>query len=83
MQDNANYSYISAVRTPNGGTHYLKDAEARAAITAAEERIGENAQDIADIKDAIRGGTHFLGVTSTVLSDGGTSNTVTIDGANV
>lgn len=83
MQDNPNYSYISTARTPDGGTHYLKDAEARNAITAAEERIGENAQDIADIKEAIRGGTHFIGVTATELTDGCTTNPIVIDGVNV
>lgn len=32
VQDNSAYSYISTVITPDGTTHYLKDAEARAAV---------------------------------------------------
>lgn len=36
MQDNANYSYISTVITPDSNTHYIKDAEARSAITSLE-----------------------------------------------
>lgn len=36
MQDNANYSYISTVVTPDETTHYIKDAEARDAITGLE-----------------------------------------------
>lgn len=83
MEDNPNYSYISTARTPDGCTHYLKDGEARRAITAAEERIGENAQDIADIKEAIKGGTHFIGVTSSELTDGCTTNPIVIDGVSV
>ena len=82
MQDNTNYSYISTVRTPDNGTHYVKDAEARAAITAAEERIGDNEQDIADIKEAIVNGAHFIGVTSTAVTDQSTNATVTVDGVN-
>ena len=39
MQDNPNYSYIGTVKTPDGQTHYYKDAEARAAVTAIEERV--------------------------------------------
>lgn len=36
MQDNANYSYISTIITPDGNTHYIKDAEGRTAITNLE-----------------------------------------------
>ena len=39
MHDNPNYSYIGTVKTPDGGTHYVKDAEARTAITAIENRV--------------------------------------------
>lgn len=82
MTDNPNYSYIATVRTPDGGTHYLKDAEARSAVSAAELRIDENAQDIADIKAAIAGGTHFRGITTTALTDGTANRRVVIDGQN-
>ena len=57
-------AYVSKVTLPNGNTAYIKDALAR--------------QTIANIKEAIDGGTHFLGVTTTALTDGATTNPVTI-----
>jgi len=36
MQDNPQYSYISTVITPDNATHYIKDTEARDAITNLE-----------------------------------------------
>jgi hypothetical protein len=36
MQDNANYSYVDTVIDTSGTTHYIKDAEARTAITGLE-----------------------------------------------
>ena len=44
MQDNSNYSYISTVVTPDNSTHYIKDAEARNAITSLES----SKQDVID-----------------------------------
>lgn len=44
MQDNSNYSYISTVITPDNSTHYIKDAEARTAITSLET----SKQDVID-----------------------------------
>lgn len=44
MQDNSNYSYISTVITPDNSTHYIKDAEARTAITYLET----SKQDVID-----------------------------------
>ena len=56
MQDNPNYSYIGTVKTPDGGTHYVKDAEARTAITAIENRVDLAEEDIGTLKAAVKGG---------------------------
>ena len=78
MQDNPNYSYIGTVKTPDGQTHYYKDAEARAAITAIEGRVDLAEEDIESLKEAVKGGTHFLGKTTTQLTDRCTTGTITV-----
>ena len=65
----AETQYISKVTLPNNQTAYIKDALAR--------------QTIANIKEAIDGGTHFLGVTTTALTDGAATNPVEINGSQV
>ena len=60
---------ISQITAVNGTVYDLKDAQAR--------------QDIADIKDAISGGVVFIGETSTELTDGATTNPITINGSSV
>ena len=44
MQDNQNYSYVSTVIDSEGNTHYLRDSEARDAITGLET----SKQDVID-----------------------------------
>lgn len=51
---------------PSGSEYLLKDAQARA--------------DIEDLKAAVGGGVSFLGITTTVLTDGATSKRIVIDG---
>ncbi|MBO7667764.1 MAG: hypothetical protein J6T26_04810 [Firmicutes bacterium] len=60
---------ISSVTLPSGTTYNLKDAAARA--------------DIASIQQAIAGGLKFLGETTTALTDGATTNPITINGDSV
>ena len=60
--------YVSKI-IQSGETRYIKDALAR--------------QAIANIEAAIAGGTHFIGVTTTELTDGSTTNPVTISGQSV
>lgn len=60
--------YISKL-SMNGTAYTIKDAWSRAAID--------------DIEKAIAGGTHFLGVTTTTLADGATTNPVSIGGEDV
>lgn len=63
-----NKKYISKI-VKGGKTLHVKDAEAR--------------QDIADIKSSITGAMHWLGYTTTGLTDGATTNPVEIDGKSV
>lgn len=60
--------YLSKL-TIGGNQYDLKDAEAR--------------QDIIDIKSSITGAMHWLGYTTSELTDGSTINPVVIDGENV
>ena len=61
-------SDISKITLPSGSTYDLKDAQARS--------------DIADIQRAISGGIHFRGETTTALTDGATTNPITINGVS-
>jgi len=78
MQDNPNYSYIGTIKTPDGGTHYVKDAEARAAITSVENRVTVTETDVAALKESIKSGTHFLGKSTSPLTDRCTTNPIKI-----
>lgn len=60
---------ISKITLLNGTTYDLKDAKAR--------------DDIAAIQAAIAGGVTFMGQTTTALTDGATTTTITINSASV
>lgn len=60
---------ISKITLPSGQSYDLKDAAARA--------------DIEDIQRAISGGLKFIGETTTALTDGATTNPITINGESV
>lgn len=60
---------ISKITLLNGTTYDIKDAQAR--------------DDIEDIKGAIAGGVTFMGETSTALTDGATTNPITINSKSV
>lgn len=60
---------ISQITLPSGSTYNIKDATARA--------------DIASIQTSITGGIHYLGVTTSNISNGSTTNPVVIDSKNV
>lgn len=60
---------ISKIKLPSGTEYNLKDAKAR--------------EDIAAIQSSIASGVHFIGTTTTELTDGDTTNPITINGANV
>lgn len=60
---------ISKLTLLNGTTYDIKDAQARS--------------DIEDIKGAIAGGVTFMGETTTALTDGATTNPITINNKSV
>jgi hypothetical protein len=60
---------LSKIKLPSGTSYNLKDAQARA--------------DIETIKSSITGGMHYIGVTTTALTDGSTTNPITIDTKSV
>ena len=60
---------LSKITLPSGTTYNLKDAKAR--------------EDIESIRSAVSGGVSFLGVTTTELTDGATTNPITIAGSSV
>lgn len=60
---------ISKFTGLNGTTYNFKDAAAR--------------EDIEEIKHAMSGGVKFIGETTTVLTDGATTNPITINGESV
>lgn len=60
---------ISQITLPSGSTYYIKDATARA--------------DIQNILSSISGGIHYLGVTTSEISDGSTTNPIVIDSENI
>ena len=60
--------YLSKI-VKGGNTLWLKDADAR--------------QLISDIQSSITGAMHYIGITTTALTDGATTNPIVIDGNNV
>lgn len=60
---------VSKVTTTNGTTYFYKDREAREVIETLEAQIS--------------GGVHWIGVTTTVLTDGSTTNPITIGGSPI
>lgn len=60
---------ISVIKLPSGTSYNIKDAQARA--------------DIETIESAISGGMHYIGVTTTALTDGASTNPIMIDGQSI
>jgi len=75
---------IKELTLPSGNTYYLKDEDVRAWIgdgttSGAEKRLSDAESEIAKLQNA----THWLGITTTELSDGSTTNPITINGQSV
>lgn len=75
---------VKEVTLPSGNTYWLKDDEVRQWIgdgstSGAEKRLSDAETEIAKLANA----THWLGVTTTAISDGSTTNPITIGGASV
>lgn len=60
---------ISQITLPSGTTYNIKDAQARS--------------DIETIQSSLTGGMHYIGVTTTAITDGATTNPISIGGNNV
>lgn len=60
---------LSKIKLPSGTSYNLKDATARA--------------DIETLKSSISSGMHYIGETTTALTDGATTNPITIDSKQV
>lgn len=75
---------IKQITLPSGNTYYIKDDEVRIWIgdgvtSGAEKRLSDVEVEVAKLSNA----THWLGITSTALSDGATTNPITINGESV
>lgn len=72
------------ITLPSGNSYYLKDNEVRTWVgdgttSGAEKRITSLETEVAKLSNA----THWLGITTTALSDGSTTNPITINGESV
>lgn len=72
------------ITLPSGNSYYIEDNEVRQWIgtgstSGAEYRISELEDEVAKLSNA----THWLGVTTTAISDGSTTNPITIGGKSV
>lgn len=72
------------ITLPSGNSYYIEDNEVRAWIgdgttSGAEKRLSDAESEIAKLSNA----THWLGVTTTSLTDGSTTNPITINGQSV
>lgn len=75
---------IKSVALPTGNTYYFKDADVRTWIgtgssSGAEYRIS----NLETAVQALQNATHWLGITTTSLTDGSTTNPITINGDSV
>lgn len=59
---------ISQIKVPSGTVYDIKDAQAR--------------NDISNLQTTVTGAMHYIGITTTALTDGSTTATVSIDGTN-
>ena len=72
------------ITLPSGNSYYIEDNEVRQWIgtgstSGAEYRISELEDEVAKLSNA----THWLGITTTAISDGSTTNPITINGESV
>lgn len=75
---------VYEITLPSGNSYYIEDNEVRQWIgtgstSGAEYRISELETAISKLSNA----THWLGVTTTPLTDGATTNPITIGGSSV
>ena len=84
---NITWSLIPTTKTitlPSGNRYYVKDEEVRQWIgdgttSGAEKRLSDAEAEIAKLSNA----THWLGITTSTITDGSTTNPITINGQSV
>ena len=59
---------INKIKLPSGSTYNIADSAARA--------------DIASLQSMLTGAMHYMGITTTALTDGSTTSTISIDGSS-
>lgn len=72
------------ITLPSGNSYYLKDTDVRnwigsGELSGAEFRITE----LESAVEALQNATHWIGITTTTLTDGSTTNPITINGESV
>lgn len=75
---------LKQITLPSGNSYYLKDEDVRTWVgdgttSGAEKRLSDAESAIQALSNA----THWLGITTTTLSDGATTNPITINGQSV
>jgi hypothetical protein len=75
---------LKQLTLPSGNTYWFKDDEVRQWIgdgstSGAEKRLSDAESEISKLSNA----THWLGITTTTLTDGSTTNPITINGNSV
>ena len=68
MAENTNLAYISQITLPTGTTYQIKDAEAR--------------EELALLTQELTGALVFVGITETKITDGDTTATIKVGGAD-
>lgn len=82
MADNITWSYsptLATIKLPSGNVYYIKDKEVREWADIFEGRLG----DIEDILSKLTNVTHWLGVTTSTLTDGYDTSPIVINGNDV
>jgi hypothetical protein len=75
---------VKEITLPSGNTYYFKDEDVRdwigdGSTSGAEKRLSDAETAISALSNA----THWLGITTTSLEDGSTTNPITINGQSV
>lgn len=82
MADNITWSYsptLATIKLPSGNVYYIKDKELREWAEASEGRL----DDLDDAIQKLSNATHWIGITTTQLTDNTDTDPITIGGESV
>ena len=82
MADNITWSYsptLATIKLPSGNVYYIKDKELREWADTSEGRLDDLETAIQELSNA----THWIGITTTQLTDGTDTDPITIGGESV